>query len=789
MEKKILLYISIFIGSFLISQLIAKIWIPFAYKRKIVSKGAARDIHTKMTPTLGGITFIIPILIAFLFSGLMAKFGLLTSVLFTAGFLVILSIGVLDDILGLSPTVKLISQTIGVLLIVFSGMFINSLILPIGQPIYIGIFGIIFSFLLILLTINAFNFIDGLDGLAGGISFIIISALTYIAFSSGNFYIVIINLAALGALSGFLRLNFYPAKLFMGDTGSLFLGLLTALESIHLFSQNTNSIKILPVVILLFLPVGDALLAFFRRLHAGLSPFHADKKHIHHRLLEIGFSYNETVWSLNSLNILFAILAITIYNFHNSISILLLICFSALILFAVIRMGYFNLYQQTIIIFPRNKPYSSNDDITPVPINLKHLWHKIVILFSDIVLLNVSLYLTYLWKISNYSVEELHSLTLDLPVFLLLSFSWILLFFLNNLYDMPWDVSLFYKMVKVSRIIWFGIVFIGIITFDIDSGLTTSQIKSLFVYGLTLTFFINFGRLLLNLVEQKLKIWEYSYKKTLLIGSDNSAANLIKDCDKNSSLLYDIVGIIQKQPKKRTFHGFQVVGDYADLPELIKNLKIEEIIIAIPSATDKEMRQIVEYCEACRKLGVLYKTVPGLNEIISGRRSPTAIRDIKLEDLINRELVITDQVTVREELQNKTILITGAAGSIGSELVRQIVKFRPGQVILIDRNENNLMYLEKELQEIYPRVNYFTFIADITNESRIRNIFKEFNPDYVFHAAAYKHVGYMEKSLDEAVKNNIYGTYQIAKLSEQYNVIKFVLMSTDKAVRPTSIMG
>ena len=614
MENKLLLNISIFVISFIVSQIIARLWINFAKKKKIISKGAARDTHTTMTPTMGGISFVIPIVIVFFTSGLFFKFNLLSSCLFSLGFIIILLIGALDDIIGLSPSYKLISQTLGIILIIFSGVYINTLIFPISQPIYLGIVGIIFSFLFILLTVNAFNFIDGLDGLAGGISFTILLTLTYIAYITNQTQIVMINLTALGALGSFLLLNFYPAKLFMGDTGSLFLGLLMVLESIFLFSQGTNTFQILPVFILLFLPLGDALLAFFRRLYAGLSPFHADKKHIHHRFLDMGFSYLETVWSLNALNILFAVLAITIYHFHNSISILLLVGFFSFILFAIIRMGYFNLFHQTIIVFPHKKQNSLDSDETPVPVNLKHLWHKILILSSDIILINISLILTYQWKISNFSFDKVHNIDLAFPVFLLMTFAWIVLFFLNNLYDMPWDFSLFFKLVKTTRIIWFGIVIIGFITFDVNSGLTTSQIKSLFVYGFILTVLVNLGRLMINLIEQKLKILEYSYKKTLLIGSDHHAANLLKDCTSNSNLLYEIVGVVQNKKKHKTFQGHNVLGTYSDLPQIIKNLKIEEIIIVGTNKSEKDINEILAYCS---NSNVIIKISPEIKDIFS----------------------------------------------------------------------------------------------------------------------------------------------------------------------------
>ena len=279
-------------------------------------------------------------------------------------------------------------------------------------------------------------------------------------------------------------------------------------------------------------------------------------------------------------------------------------------------------------------------------------------------------------------------------------------------------------------------------------------------------------------------------KRCLIIGSRDAAEALIRSMLTNE-IKYIPVGILDDDRNKwnRFIHGIKIYGAIKDVYEVANKLDVEEIIIAITSATSTEMRQILNHLSSCDELNIRYKIVPGINEILSGHKSLTAIREVKFEDLINRELVVTDQMVVRKELENKVVLITGAAGSIGSELSRQIAHYQPSNLILIDRNENNLMYLEKELESNIPSLCFHTQIIDITDELKLEKIFKQYTPDYVFHAAAYKHVSYMEKSPDEAVNNNVYGTYHVAKLAEKYNTLKFVLISTDKAVNPINIMG
>jgi FlaA1/EpsC-like NDP-sugar epimerase len=279
-------------------------------------------------------------------------------------------------------------------------------------------------------------------------------------------------------------------------------------------------------------------------------------------------------------------------------------------------------------------------------------------------------------------------------------------------------------------------------------------------------------------------------KRCLIIGAGDGAESLIRFMI-NNQIDYEPVCIVDKDPKtwNRYIHGIKIHGPLEKIHELAIHFKVEEIIIAIPSATERAMRDILEYLEPCLESNIGYKTVPSLDELLSGNKPLTAIRDIKLEDLISRDVVVINKATVGSELKNKVAIVTGAAGSIGSELVRQIAQFDLKNLILLDRNENNLMYLIKEIDDTYPDIKYKSFIVDITNENRLDTIFKEYKPDYIFHAAAYKHVPFMEDSPDEAVKNNVYGTKVVATIAEKYHAYKFVLISTDKAVNPVNIMG
>ncbi len=281
-----------------------------------------------------------------------------------------------------------------------------------------------------------------------------------------------------------------------------------------------------------------------------------------------------------------------------------------------------------------------------------------------------------------------------------------------------------------------------------------------------------------------------NFKRVLIIGAGDAAEAVVREMVANK-IGYFPVGLLDDDSKKcnKIIHGVRVLGPIKNMYEIALKLKVEEIIIAIPSASYHEMQKIIEVCESCHHLNIKYKTVPGLNEILSGHKSPTAIRDIRLEDLIGRELVHVDQMNIREKIKGKIIMITGAAGSIGSELARQIYNYQPQLLICVDRNENDLLYLEKELDNIIPSQVYNSIVADISHKRKMEQIISNYKPSYIYHAAAYKHVPYMEENPHEAVINNVYATYNLAKLAEKYKVTKFVFISTDKAVNPTSVMG
>lgn len=277
--------------------------------------------------------------------------------------------------------------------------------------------------------------------------------------------------------------------------------------------------------------------------------------------------------------------------------------------------------------------------------------------------------------------------------------------------------------------------------------------------------------------------------KVLIVGAGSAGDIVIQELKNNPKLLKKPVGIVDDDIKKqcRRMHNVPIIGMVKDIDSIVTKYDIDEIIIAIANISRKDKKNIIE---VCKKTKCKLKTIPGIFEIIDGIVDIKKIRDVQIEDLLGREQVKVNLDEISGYLQNKVVLVTGGGGSIGSELCRQVSILNPKQLIILDNYENNAYAIQQELVRKYgTSLNLITVIASIREENRMDDIFNKYKPDVVFHAAAHKHVPLMEKNPSEAIKNNIFGTKNIAVLADKYKVKRFVLISTDKAVNPTNIMG
>ena len=321
--------------------------------------------------------------------------------------------------------------------------------------------------------------------------------------------------------------------------------------------------------------------------------------------------------------------------------------------------------------------------------------------------------------------------------------------------------------------------------------------RSVFVADCIITFFLSGGvRIFIrsfyaarvNRGEGFYPLDHTKLTKVLIIGAGDAGEKILREIMDNNALHYDVVGFVDDDMEKQgqTIHGIRVLGTVERLPKILKREIIQQILIAVPSAHGDQIRHIVD---VCRKSDTAYKIVPGIGELIDGRVSVKLLRDISYEDLLGRSPVHLNIKDIRKYLDGKTILITGCGGSIGSELCRQVIKYQPGKLILLDSSESNLFNIQMEMKnENYCR-HCEAILGRVQDEALMNDIFEKYKPEVVFHAAAYKHVPMLEKNPWQAVFNNIIGSRVVMELAVKHHVDRFVLVSTDKAVHPTNVMG
>ena len=409
---------------------------------------------------------------------------------------------------------------------------------------------------------------------------------------------------------------------------------------------------------------------------------------------------------------------------------------------------------------------------------------KSIKIFLDILSITLAYYFAYVVRFNIILSPQYYRLFIStLPIALLTA---VLGVFIFQSYQSRWEYSSIRDLILIFfESSWNLLIFVLSLYFFQYNGIPRSV---LIIFWMLQILFLGGIRLSYRIFREFNLLVNRNKKRVLVIGAGNAGEMIIRQMKNDPQLKIYPVGIIDDDSTKihTKIHGVPVLGTIGQLPEIVRAKKAEEIIIAVPSATVSQMRRIVH---ACEKTGIDFKTVPGPREIVNGSVTLNQIREVRIEDLLDRKPIQTNMEAIRNFVRGKTVLVTGAGGSIGSELSRQIMQFEPKKLICLDRTENSLFYLEKELSKLGDSGKYDICIADITDIHKCNSVFSKAHPDIVFHAAAYKHVPLMELHPEEAVRNNIIGTMNIFSVSDKYHVKKFVLISTDKAVKPTSIMG
>jgi len=424
---------------------------------------------------------------------------------------------------------------------------------------------------------------------------------------------------------------------------------------------------------------------------------------------------------------------------------------------------------------------------------------KLLVLL-DIVLINISIAVAYLLRFDgdykNIPPEILSNIGF---VFVFATIVKVVCFALFKLYSSLWRYASIYEMINIvgaafiGNVIVLAYVFIDRVLAGRDIILVKITVPAgIFIITiLTDIFFIGGSRFAYRVFRRIVKgevIRLKNSKRVMIIGGGNAGAAIIKELKLHPELNSVPVAIIDEDKYKigKEINGVPIVGGNKDIMDTIIRRKIDEVIIAIPSAENKVINEIYNECS---KTSCKVKILPSVVQLIDETVVMQKIRDVNIEDLLGREPVKLDIEGITSYITGKVVLVTGGGGSIGSELCRQIASFRPKHLVILDNYENNAYDIQNELLFQYPDLCLSTIIANIREKHRMDSIFKKYRPNVVFHAAAHKHVPLMEANPTEAIKNNVFGTLNVAECADKYGVKRFVLISTDKAVNPTNIMG
>jgi len=358
--------------------------------------------------------------------------------------------------------------------------------------------------------------------------------------------------------------------------------------------------------------------------------------------------------------------------------------------------------------------------------------------------------------------------------------------FVYRLYQKAWEYASVGEMLAIIRAITFSILTTGAIQFIVNGDI---YVRVLGVTWMLHIILIGGSRFSWRMYRDYYIKTKQEKKRALIIGAGAAGSMLVRQFMKNHDAEILPVGFVDDDPKKQKLQIYDVtvVGRTKDIPKLVEKLNVETIIIAIPSMSKSEIQKVYQECS---KTNAKTQIMPMLEDIVSGKVSVNQFRDVQVEDLLGRDPVELDTQTISEKLTGKNILVTGAGGSIGSEICRQVSKFKPKKLLLLGHGENSIYGIDMELRNKYKEeFEIIPIIADIQDRSRIFEVMESHSPDVVYHAAAHKHVPLMEYNPKEAVKNNVIGTKNVAEAADTFGVKTFVLVSSDKAVNPTNVMG
>ncbi|MFH1153577.1 MAG: polysaccharide biosynthesis protein [Pseudomonadota bacterium] len=731
-----------------------------------------RSSHSIPVPKGGGIG----ILLAFVYVSVVCRIPSL----FWTPVAVMSLVGLAADRFDLSPILRLIVQ-FSLALILFVAVDGVGYDLP-GYMVV----AFFWSFF-ILATANFFNFMDGINGIAGITGAVAFGFAGWMAFGAGDMGMAMVAMGTCAACLGFLPLNIPLARVFMGDVGSLLLGFLFGGFACY-YSRSLADFGVF--LAFLFPFYADAITTLYIRFREGENILTPHRRHLYQLLAnEVTVKHWKIALIYGLVQTVTGMAVLMARNSGAGPVFVLLGMFSAVFVVVTLNLRRRIDSRETVVQNLKRQIFSK---------------HIPLVLMTDLVLVMVSLWVACMFRFDDgvpaFISENLKSI---FPMIVIIKLS---VFSYFDLYRGMWrytSISDLFSIIKAS---------VGSTVLIVSAVLFVHGFegfpRSVFVVDCIVTIIlVGFFRLCVRFYYERMtdsfSLDDFSMstvkamlfprktgtrKRLLIIGAGNCGEKILREILNNPSVKYEVVGFMDDNPDKigKKIHGVQVLNSIDFLESAVKRVQADELLIAIPSATAPRMKQIVDQCE---ESGLAFKTIPTMGELINGTVTVGAIRDVSFRDLLGRKPIELDQEKVGTCLSKRRILVTGAGGSIGSELCRQICRFMPELLIVVDWAETPLFEIDYELKRHFPKIQTKAVLADIQDAKQVDRLFKVYTPEVVFHAAAYKHVAMLEAQPWKAVLNNIFGTVTVVEAAKKFHVDRFVFVSTDKAVTPASVMG
>ena len=775
-------------GAAVVAFILTARLVGWARTRSLVAVPNERSSHSDPTPTGGGLAIVAVSLLGCaamaLTSGTPLGTDLIVVLLLAS---TMAAIGFVDDRRDLSAVLRLGAQCAAAgVLVGLVGPF-SSAPLPGFGLVSLGGAGALLTVLWIVGLTNAYNFMDGIDGLAASQGAVAGIGWGIAGVVLGHEGVATAGWLLAGSCLGFGRLNWAPARIFMGDVGSAFLGFMFA--GLPVLMAGADPAVLVLGICAVWPFLFDAGFTILRRAMSGENLFRAHRKHLYQRLVIAGWSHRQTtsLYTAAAAASTAAGLAL-LFDAPAAQSLVMLVL-------PGVALG---LWGVTV-----SEEWRRERALELAPREGQAGWvpstRNRYILLADLALVVFAAFASFAMRFDGVFVLYRREFPLFLSIVLLVK---PLVFLAFGLYTRYWRYASVWDLLAVVLAVSAAEIVAGtsVIAFIVIQRQFFEQIiefpRSVLAIDWLVTLVCAGGvRMSVRVFGESLGARGSSHRaapgararRVLIVGAGDAGVMVLREIRRNPALEMDVVGFLDDDPVKhnKRIHNTRVLAPIAQLAIVAREQRVDEVIIAVPTAPGSVVRRVIE---SCREAGVTFTAVPGVFELLDGQISVSRLRNVEIGDLLRRTQV-SSSPDGASYLSGQTVLVTGAGGSIGSELCHQIARARPARLVLLGHGENSIFAVQNDLRERTRGLNVEAVIADVRDADRLRVIFEQVRPSTVFHAAAHKHVPLMEANPQEAITNNVFGTRNVVNAALASGTERLVLISTDKAVQPSSVMG